>query len=40
MDFQISGKCALVTGATQGIGFAIAAELLGEGANVIINGRS
>ncbi|WP_265943452.1 SDR family NAD(P)-dependent oxidoreductase [Dechloromonas sp. A34] len=40
MDFQISGKRALVSGSTAGIGFAIAAELAREGAKVVINGRS
>lgn len=40
MDFQISGKRALVTGSTVGIGFAIATELAREGAKVVINGRS
>lgn len=39
MDLQISGKRALVSGSTKGIGFAIAAELASEGAKVIINGR-
>ncbi|UVT21745.1 MAG: SDR family NAD(P)-dependent oxidoreductase [Nitrospira sp.] len=40
MDLQLSGKLALVTGSTGGIGLAIAAALAGEGAAVIINGRS
>jgi len=40
MDLQISGKLALVTGSTAGIGFAIAECLAGEGARVIINGRT
>lgn len=39
MDFELSGKTALITGSTAGIGFAIAAELAREGANVVINGR-
>jgi len=39
MDLQLSGKRALVTGSTLGIGRAIAEGLLAEGANVIINGR-
>ena len=39
MDLQLSGKRALVTGSTSGIGFAIAQSLAAEGAEVIINGR-
>jgi NAD(P)-dependent dehydrogenase (short-subunit alcohol dehydrogenase family) len=40
MDLQLTGKKAFVSGSTAGIGFAIARRLLGEGAEVIINGRS
>ena len=40
MDLQLSGKLALVTGSTAGIGLAIGSALGGEGARVIINGRS
>lgn len=40
MDLEIKGKTALVTGSTKGIGYAIAAALLREGAKVVINGRS
>lgn len=40
MDLQLTGKTAFVSGSTQGIGFAIAHQLLQEGATVIINGRS
>jgi NAD(P)-dependent dehydrogenase (short-subunit alcohol dehydrogenase family) len=40
MDLQLSGKLALVTGSTGGIGLAIGTTLAGEGATVIINGRS
>jgi NAD(P)-dependent dehydrogenase (short-subunit alcohol dehydrogenase family) len=40
MDFELSGKSALVTGSTAGIGFAVARGLAREGARVIINGRS
>lgn len=40
MDLQLSGKRALVTGSTAGIGLAIAQTLAGEGATVIVNGRS
>ena len=39
MDLDIAGKRALVTGSTQGIGFAIAKLLAAEGARVIVNGR-
>jgi len=37
---QITGKTALVSGSTAGIGLAIATELAREGAAVIINGRT
>ena len=40
MDLQLAGKSAFVTGSTAGIGLAIAARLAGEGARVIVNGRS
>lgn len=40
MDLQLSGKRALVTGSTVGIGFAIALELAREGAEVTVNGRT
>ena len=40
MDLQLAGKLALVTGSTAGIGLAIGSSLAGEGATVIINGRS
>jgi NAD(P)-dependent dehydrogenase (short-subunit alcohol dehydrogenase family) len=40
MDYQLKGKLALVTGSTGGIGLAIATALAGEGANVIVNGRT
>lgn len=36
MDFQLTGKRALVTAASKGIGFEIARELLKEGCEVII----
>ena len=40
MDLQLSGKTALITGSTGGIGFSIAKVLLKENAQVIINGRT
>jgi len=40
MDLKIQNKIALITGSTQGIGFATAKKLCEEGVNVIINGRS
>jgi NAD(P)-dependent dehydrogenase (short-subunit alcohol dehydrogenase family) len=40
MDLKLSGRKALITGSTSGIGFAIAKQLLSEGATVYINGRS
>lgn len=40
MDLGITGRAALVCGATQGIGRAIAAELAAEGARVAITSRS
>ena len=38
--FDLSGKTALVTGATQGIGFAIAKTLSEHGAKVFVNGAT
>jgi NAD(P)-dependent dehydrogenase (short-subunit alcohol dehydrogenase family) len=40
MDLKLDNKTALVTGSTAGIGFAIAKALAGEGARVIVNGRT
>jgi 3-oxoacyl-[acyl-carrier protein] reductase len=40
MDLGLDGKVALVTGASQGIGFAIAKELVGEGARVAVSSRT
>lgn len=40
MDLQLTSKTAFVSGSTQGIGYAIAQQLLREGATVIINGRT
>lgn len=40
MDLGLSGKSALVTGSTAGIGYAIASTLAREGADVTITGRT
>lgn len=37
--FDLSGQAALVTGASRGIGFAIARHFLMQGANVLVNGH-
>lgn len=39
MDLGLSGKIALVTGSSRGLGFAIAASLYAEGCRVMLNGR-
>lgn len=39
MSTDLLGRSALVTGASRGIGKAVAAELLGRGANVLITAR-
>src|SRR3972149_554540 len=39
MDLQLKNKCALVTGASRGLGFATARLLAAEGARVAINSR-
>lgn len=37
--FDLTGKTALVTGSSQGIGFALAKGLAGAGAKIVFNGR-
>jgi gluconate 5-dehydrogenase len=38
-QFDLSGRLALVTGSSAGIGYALAAGLAGAGARVVLNGR-
>lgn len=40
MKIDLSGKIAIVTGSTEGIGFAIAKGLAEAGAKVVVNGRT
>jgi NAD(P)-dependent dehydrogenase (short-subunit alcohol dehydrogenase family) len=40
MNYQLDRKLCLVTGSTAGIGLATATALAGEGAKVIVNGRT
>ncbi|MEQ8307809.1 MAG: SDR family oxidoreductase [Hoeflea sp.] len=38
--FDLSGRTALVTGSSQGIGYALASGLANAGARIVLNGRS
>jgi NAD(P)-dependent dehydrogenase (short-subunit alcohol dehydrogenase family) len=40
MDLKLHDKTAFISGSTKGIGYAIAELLAGEGARVIVNGRT
>ncbi|MDV4158127.1 SDR family NAD(P)-dependent oxidoreductase [Rhizobium brockwellii] len=40
MQIDLTGKTALVTGSTEGIGYAIVRQLARAGADVVVNGRS
>ena len=40
MNLELTGKLALISGSTAGIGRAIAESLAAEGAEVVVNGRS
>lgn len=39
MDFHLAGKTAVIAASSQGLGYAIAEQLVKEGANVVISGR-
>ena len=40
MDLELNGRVAVVTGASKGIGLAIARTLLEEGAHVVVASRT
>jgi len=35
---MLKGRCALITGSTQGLGYAMAERLAAEGCNIVMNG--
>jgi hypothetical protein len=35
---MLKGRCALITGSTQGLGYAMAERLAAEGCNIVLNG--
>ncbi|MCG6113526.1 MAG: gluconate 5-dehydrogenase, partial [Paracoccus sp.] len=37
--FDLTGRRALITGSSQGIGLALAEGLAGAGASIVLNGR-
>lgn len=39
MELNLAGKTALIAASSQGLGFAIAKQLVKEGSNVVISGR-
>ena len=39
-SFDLTGKTAIITGGTQGLGFGIACALAAYGANVVITART
>lgn len=39
MDLGLDGRTAVISGSTQGIGFAVASGLAAEGVHVVLNGR-
>ena len=40
MDLQLAGRTALITGASKGIGLAVAQAFVAEGVNLILTARS